>query len=121
MGILNDLTIEKRDTIKNAGYNHVSIYECQLAKNKNFRKFAKNFTQEIIEPPIQSKPFTEEGQTQPNCFTASKKTRVDTMWTFVLCIPQFSTTKSIQLVILPKYSTSRSMTNLGTVLSNAKW
>ena len=50
MGTLNDLTIEKRDTIKNAGYNHVSIYECQLAKNKDFRKFAKNFTQEIVEP-----------------------------------------------------------------------
>ena len=50
MGSLNDLTIEKRDTIKNAGYNHVSIYECQLAKNKDFRKFAENFTQEIVEP-----------------------------------------------------------------------
>ena len=36
MGTLNDQTIEKRDTIKNAGYNHVSTYECQLAKNKDF-------------------------------------------------------------------------------------
>ena len=27
MGTLNDQTIEKRETIKNAGYNHVSIYE----------------------------------------------------------------------------------------------
>ena len=50
MGTLNDLTIEKRDAIENAGYNHVSTYECQLAKNKDFRKFAKNFTQEIVEP-----------------------------------------------------------------------
>ena len=50
MGTLNDLTIEKRDTIQNAGYSHISIYECQLAKNKDFRKFAKNFTQEIVEP-----------------------------------------------------------------------
>ena len=50
MGTLNDQTIEKRDTIKNAGYNHVSTYECQLAKNKNFQKFDKNFTQEIVEP-----------------------------------------------------------------------
>ena len=49
MGSLNDQTIEKRDTIKNAGYNHVSTYECQLAKNKEFQKFAKNFTQEIVE------------------------------------------------------------------------
>ena len=50
MSTLNDLTVEKRDTIKNAGYNHVSTYECQLTKNKEFQKFAKNFTQEIVEP-----------------------------------------------------------------------
>ena len=50
MGTLNDQTIGKRDTIKNAGYNHVSTYECQLTKNKNFQKFAMNFTQEIVEP-----------------------------------------------------------------------
>ena len=50
MGTLNDLTVEKRDTIKNAGYNHVSPYECQLTKNKDFQKFAKNSTQEIVEP-----------------------------------------------------------------------
>ena len=50
MGTLNDQTIEKRDTIKNTGYNHVSTYECQLAKNKDFQKFAKNSTQEIVEP-----------------------------------------------------------------------
>ena len=50
MGTLNDQTIGKHDTIKNAGYNHVSTYECQLTKNKNFQKFAKNFTQEIVEP-----------------------------------------------------------------------
>ena len=51
MGTLNDFTIEKCETIKSAGYNHVSTYECQLNKNKEFQKFAKNFTQEIIEPP----------------------------------------------------------------------
>ena len=50
MGTLNDLTVEKRDTIKNVGYSHVSTYECQLTKNKDFQKFAKNFTQEIVEP-----------------------------------------------------------------------
>ena len=50
MGTLNDLTVEKRDTIKNAGYNHVSTYECQLTKKKDFQKFVKNFTQEILEP-----------------------------------------------------------------------
>ena len=50
MGTLNDQTIGKCDTIKNAGYNHVSTYECQLTKNKDFKNFAKNFTQEIVEP-----------------------------------------------------------------------
>ena len=50
MGTLNGLTVEKCDTIKNAGYNHVSTYECQLTKNKEFQRFAKNFTQEIVEP-----------------------------------------------------------------------
>ena len=50
MGTLNDLTVEKCDIIRNAGYNHVSTYECQLTKNKEFEKFAKNFTQAIVEP-----------------------------------------------------------------------
>ena len=49
MGTLNDKTIQKSETIKNAGYNHVSTYECQLAKNKDFQKLAKNFTQEVVE------------------------------------------------------------------------
>ena len=50
MGTLNDQTIEKYDNIKSPGYNHVSTHECQLAKNKDLQKFAKNFTQEIAEP-----------------------------------------------------------------------
>ena len=50
MGTLNDQTIEKRDAIKKAGYNHVSTYESQLANNKNFKKFPKDFTQEVAEP-----------------------------------------------------------------------
>ena len=50
MGTLNDITIEKRETIKSVGYNHVSIYECQLNKNKEFQQFAKNFTQDVVEP-----------------------------------------------------------------------
>ena len=50
MGTPNDLTIEKRETIKSVGYNHVSIYECQLNKNKEFQQFAKDFEQEIVEP-----------------------------------------------------------------------
>ena len=50
MGTLNDQTIEKRENIKSSGYNHVSIYECQLNKNEGFQQFAKNFTQEVVEP-----------------------------------------------------------------------
>ena len=49
MGTLNDQTIEKRENIKNAGYNHVSIYECQLNNNKDYQKYAKSFNQEIVE------------------------------------------------------------------------
>ena len=43
MGTSNDKTIEKHETLRNAGYNHVSTYECQLGKNKDFQKFGKNF------------------------------------------------------------------------------
>ena len=50
MVTLNEQTIKRRDTIKNAGYGHVSTYGCQLTKNKDFQKFAKNFTKEIVEP-----------------------------------------------------------------------
>ena len=50
MGTLNYQTIEKREAIKNAGYNHISVYEFQLVENKNFQKFAKNFIQEVILP-----------------------------------------------------------------------
>ena len=50
MGTLNDKTIEKRENIKSAGYNHVSIYECQLGRDKEFQRFAKNFTQKVVEP-----------------------------------------------------------------------
>ena len=50
MGTLNDKTIEKRENIESAGYNHVSIYECQLNNNEELKQFAKNYTQEIVEP-----------------------------------------------------------------------
>ena len=41
MGTLNDQTIKKCETIKNAGYNHVSTYECLLAKTKISKKLLK--------------------------------------------------------------------------------
>ena len=120
MGTLNDLTIEKCETIKNAGYNHVSTYECQVNKNKEFQKFAKNFTQEIVEPLNPRMLFMVGEPMQPNSCTTSKKTSVAVTLTFALCIPLFSTTKNIQLVTLPKYLIPKSMTSLGTVSLNAK-
>ena len=45
-----DQAIEKRETIKNTGYNHISTYECQLTENKAFQKFTKISTQEVVEP-----------------------------------------------------------------------
>ena len=50
MGTLNNKTIEQREAIKNAGYNHIFTYSCQLANNKSFQKFAKNFDREVVEP-----------------------------------------------------------------------
>ena len=50
MRTLNNKTIEKCETIKHAGYSHISTYECQLNKNKTFQKFTKNFTLEVVEP-----------------------------------------------------------------------
>ena len=116
MGTLNDLTIEKRETIKSAGLNHVSTYECQLNKNKEFQKFAKDFDQEIVEP-LNPRDAFYGGRTNAtiNYYTNSKKTNVAVMSTFALCIQPSSTTKNIQLVTLQKYLTLKSMTSLGTV------
>ena len=50
MGTLFNQTLAKHKAIIDAGYNLVSTYECQLTKNKEYQKFAKNFTQEIVEP-----------------------------------------------------------------------
>ena len=119
MGTLNDQTIKKRETIKNAGYNHVSTHECQLAKNKDFQKFAKNFTLEVVE--TQDMLFMVEERMLPNCYTTLKKTSVTVTSTFAHCIQLFSSTKNIPMVIQPKYSTLKTITNLGTDLSNVKW
>ena len=96
MGTLNDLTIEKRDTIKNAGYNHVSTYEGQLTKNKDFQKFAKNFTQEIVEP-LNPRDAFYGGRTNATKLLYNLKTMsVDATLISVLYIQQSSTIKSIQ-------------------------
>ena len=98
-----------------------TTYECQLAKNKDFRKFAKNFTQEIVEPLNPREAFYGGRTNATKLLYNFKENECGRYVDFVLCIPPFNTTKSIKLVILPKYSTPRSTTNLGTVLSNAKW
>ena len=77
MGTLNDQTIEKLETSENAGYNYVSIYECQLTKIKDFQKFAKNFTQEIVEPLNPRDAFSVVEPMQPNCCTILKTMSVD--------------------------------------------
>ena len=41
MGTMNDKSIKKRETIKNAAYNHISTYECQLAKHKDFQNLLR--------------------------------------------------------------------------------
>ena len=120
MGTLNDQTIEKRDTIKNAGYNHVSTYECQLAKNKDVRKFAKNFTQEIVEPLNPKDAFYGGRSNATKLLYNFKDNECGRYVDFCYLIQQSSTTKNIQLVILPKYSNKKSMINLGTVSLNAK-
>ena len=120
MGTLNDLTVEKRDTIKNAGYNHVSTYECQLAKTKISKNSLRISLRRSSNHLIREMPFMVGEPMQPNSCTTSKKTSVVVTLTFAVSIQQYSTTKNIQLVTLPKYSTLKSMTNLGTVLLNAK-
>ena len=78
MGTLNDQTIEKKnETIKNAGYKHISTYKCQLAKNKDFQKFAKDFTQEVVELLNQDTLFTEEELTPPRSYATLRKTSQD--------------------------------------------
>ena len=117
MGTLNDQTIGKRDTIKNAGYNHVSTYECQLTKNKDFQKFAKNFTQKIVEPLNPCHTFYGGRTNATKLLYNFKENECGHYVDFCSLYP---TVKNIQLVTLPKYSTPKSMTDLGTVLSNAK-
>ena len=43
-------TLKKIEIIKQAGFKHVSIYECQLKNNKDFQKFVKNDNKEIVDP-----------------------------------------------------------------------
>ena len=104
MGTLNDLTVEKRDTIKNAGYNHVSTYECQLTKNKDFQKFAKSFTQEIVEPLNPRDAFYGGRTNATKLLYNFKDNECGCYIDFCSLYPTVQTTKNTQLVTLPKYS-----------------
>ena len=115
MGTLNNLTIEKREIIKSAGYNHVSTYECQLNKKKNSKNSLKISLRRSSNHLIREMPFMEAEQMQPNCYTNSKKTNMAVTSTFALCTPLFSTTKSIPLVTLPKYIILKNIASLGMV------
>lgn len=35
MGTLNKQAVQRRDMIKNAGYNHEEVYACKLNNNKD--------------------------------------------------------------------------------------
>ena len=96
VGTFNDKTIEKREIIKYAGYSHVSTYECQLSKNKDFQKFAKNFTQEVVEPLNLREAFYGGWTNTTKLLYNCKENEYGATWTFVLCIQPFNTTKNIQ-------------------------
>ena len=117
MGTLNDQTIEKRETIKMAGYRYVSTYECQLAKDKNSLKISHRKSSNHL---IQVTLFTEEELMLPSSYTISKKTSMAVTSMFGHSIQLSNSTKNTQLVIPPKYSSPKSRTNLGTVLLSAK-
>ena len=119
MGTLNDKTIEKRETIKNAGYKHVSTYECQLAKNEDFQKFPKNFIQEVVEP-LNARDAFYGGRTNTTKLLYNFKENECRTSIFAHFIQLFNTIRNIQLVTHPKYLTQKNMTNLGTALSNVK-
>ena len=120
MGTLNDKTIEKRETIKNAGYNHVSTYECQLAKNKDFQKFAKNFTQEVVEPINPRDAFYGERTNASKLLYNFKDNKCGRYINFCSLYPTIQCYQKYPVGHPTKYSTPKSMKNLGTDLSNAK-
>ena len=120
MGTLNDQTIEKRETIKKAGYNHVSTYECQLDKNKDFRKFAKNFTQEIVEP-LNPRDAFYGGRTNTTKLLYNFKDNECGLYVYFCSLyPTVQYCQKYPVGHPTKIFNPKSMTNLGTVSLNAK-
>ena len=121
MGTLNYQTIEKRDIIKKAGYNHISTYECQLTKNKDFQRFAQlSKTLEIVEPLNPRHSFYGGRVKASQLLYNFKDNQYGRYVDFFSLYPTVQYYKNIQLVILPKYSIPKSVTNLGTVSLSAK-
>ena len=50
MGELQSRTQAKNQKIRDLGYNLVEVYECELAKNKEFKKWARTNDIEIVTP-----------------------------------------------------------------------
>ena len=115
MGTLNDLTVEKRDTIKNAGYNHVSTYECQLTKNEDFQKFAKNFTLEIVEPLNPRDAFYGGCTNATKLLYNFKGNECGRYVDFCFLYPTVQYYQKYLIGHPTKYLTPKSMTSLGTV------
>ena len=116
MVTLNEQTIKRRDTIKNAGYGHVSTYGCQLTKNKDFQKFAKNFTKEIVEPLNPRDSFYGGRTNATKLLYNFKDNECGRYIDFCSLYPTVQYYKKYPIGHLPKYFIPLKMTNLGMVL-----
>ena len=114
MGTLNDFTIEKRETIKSAGCNHVSTYECQLNKNKGFQKFAKDFDQEIVEPLNPRDAFYGGRTNATKLLYQFKENKCGRYVDFCSLYPTVQYYQKYPIT-LPKYITLKNIASLGTV------
>ena len=114
MGTLNEQTIEKRETIKNAGYKHVSTYECQLKKNKDFQRFAKGFDKEVVELLNPRDAFYGSRSNATKLLYNFKENECGATSISVRCIQQYNSIRNIRLVSPAKFSTQMNMTNRGT-------
>ena len=80
---------------KAAGYKHVSTYERQLKKNKDFQKFTKGFDKEIVEP-LNPRDAFYGGRTNATKLLYNFKENECGRYFYFPYIQQFNTTRSIQ-------------------------